>query len=251
MKTRVRLWAGIVAVVLALLALTLRLNYVRSTAAGELFWNADGAYLFIGITDLGYRFSYLGRALDEAKEIFPFGVPTPDNKHSSVLVLRVTQTAVQQYYTDNFAIGGGPQPFRGTLYAGNTLRGGLMKWSGTHFDTATPEELEELHQYLAASPTIPLAKPDYDGVQGWSKRTLAGQFTTESPTVPVEKDSTVTVEVEGKQLTFVMNSGFVSGKAYVDLEREGQAAERIWSLDEQPRRVSSIEYSRIFLEGLK
>jgi hypothetical protein len=38
--TKSRLWTALGVVVVLLLSLTLRLNYVRSTAAGELFWNA-------------------------------------------------------------------------------------------------------------------------------------------------------------------------------------------------------------------
>ncbi|HXN71399.1 MAG TPA: hypothetical protein VN861_02475 [Candidatus Acidoferrales bacterium] len=121
-----------------------------------------------------------------------------------------------------------------------------MKWSGTQFEPATPEEGERYHEYAISLPNGPPAGPSYDNVEVWSKRTVGGEIVSESSTVFVEKDSKVTIEVGGNQLTFVMNSGFISHEAYIDLARPGQPTERIWHLDGNAHRVNGADYQRIF-----
>jgi hypothetical protein len=240
---------GILIAVVALVALLLSLKVyiIRTDSRGALLWNADNAYFFIGMADRGYRFSYLRYLAEELRESLPFGASSPSDNHFSALVLHVTPDSVQRYSTDNFWLGSDPDPFQGELYAGNMLpSGGFMKWSGTHFEPATPEEAEKFHEYAISLPKGPPAGPNYDNVEGWSKRTLAGEIVSESPTNPVEKDSKVMIEVDGNQVTFVMNSGYVSQEAYIDLIRPGQPPERIWHLDEHPHRVSRAEYYKIF-----
>jgi len=239
-------WVAIIAAAVLILLLSLSVYYVRTDSGGELFWNADNAYFFIGMADRGYRFSYLGYLVEQVREIFPFGASAPSDKHFSVLVLRVTPSAVQRYSIDNFWLAR-VEPFQGTLYAANMLPGGrYMKWSGTQFEPATPEEVERHHEYMIKLPTGPPAGPSYDNVEGWSKRTVVGDIVSESSTVSVEKDSKVTIEVGGNQLTLVMNSGFISHKAYIDLARPGQPPERIWHLDGNAHRVNRADYRRIF-----
>lgn len=64
-----------------------------------------------------------------------------------------------------------------------------------------------------------------------------------------EEDAKVTLELDGRLVTLVMNSGFISHHAYIDLLRSGHAAERIWDLDGEPHRVSASVYERMFQEG--
>jgi hypothetical protein len=75
--------------------------------------------------------------------------------------------------------------------------------------------------------------------------TPGGEIIRKSSKVFVEEDK-LTVEIAGKPLSFVMNSGSISREAYVDLIRPGQPPERIWHLDERPHRVSRAEYYRVF-----
>ncbi len=233
-------------VVVLVLLMLLKVYYVRNESWGWLFWNGESAYVFIGLDSRGHRFSYLGLAVEEIREIFPFGASAPTDDHSSVVVLHVSPDLVQRYSIDDFWLGR-VQPFRGMLYAGNMLPdGGFVKWSGTHFEPTTPEEAKRYHEYAIKLPKGPPAGPSYDNIEGWSKRTVAGQVVSKSPTVSIERDSKVRIEVSGKQLTFVMNSGFISHEAHIDLIRPGQPPERIWHLDEKPHRVSRVEYDQIF-----
>lgn len=96
---------------------------------------------------------------------------------------------------DNFWLGS-VSPFQGVLYAGNMLPGGtLMKWSGTQFERPSPDEANRFYANAANLP----AGPSYDNVEGWSKRTAAGEVTSESPTKFQEKDAKVTVQLGGSR----------------------------------------------------
>ncbi|MGC1106367.1 MAG: hypothetical protein WA876_07500 [Candidatus Acidiferrales bacterium] len=229
------------------LSLFLKAYWIRNESGGWLLWNTEDVYIFIDVRVDGFRPTYLGFVGQEIKGMFPFGGPTPDEQHLSVLVLHVTRDAVQQDTIDNCWLGGGPEPFHGELYAGNMLPGGkFMKWTGTHFEPATSEEMKKFHEYAINLPKGPPAGPSYDHVEGWSKRTLAGEVIRKSPTDYVEKDNTATIEVDGEPLTFVMNSGFVTRRGYIDLIRPGQPPERIWRWNEDPHFVSRAEYYRLF-----
>jgi hypothetical protein len=141
-----------------------------------------------------------------------------------------------------------PETVGQTIYVGGMRNDGggvAMKWSETHFELASPEEQLEVRTALASG-KIP-AGPKYDNVDGWSKRGAAGEVTSETPTTGfTENDAKVSVTLDGKPLTFLMNSGFISHQSYIDLSRPGQPTERIWSLDGRTRRVSGAEYERIF-----
>ncbi len=236
-----------VAVILAIvLTIPVRTYRVRRQSWGSLFWNNRTAYIFIGEGVQGYRFDYLGLAVEWVQELFPFGASAPADNHCSATVLEVNAHSVQSYSVNDFWLGT-VEPFQGTLYAPNQLpNGGFMKWSGNHFVPATPAEIENFHEYLISLPKGPPVEPSYDNVEGWSQRVAAGEVVDTSPTEYVEKDSRVTIELDGQQLTFVMNSGFISRHAYVDLIRAGRPPERIWQLDQRGHRVSRAEYRAIF-----
>ncbi len=241
MKVRV---LAVLAIALAL-SLVLRVHTVRTDAGGELFWNSDNVYFFIGMVDRGYNFSYLGYVVEIIREIYPLGASGPEVSHCSMLVLHVTPNSIQQYTIDNFC-SSGIEPLNGSFYDANELQpnGPLMRWSNGRFEPVTPEEQARL-QLAMRSGRIPPG-PSYNDVEGWSKRPVVGEIVTKPLNITVEEDSKVTVEIGGEQLTFVMNSGFISHHAYVDLIRPGQLPKRIWYLDGAPHRISGSEYNRIF-----
>jgi hypothetical protein len=254
MKSRGKLigaWAAVAATA-AFLLLWPKVSYVQTDARGALFWNANTAYVFIGLAERGYKTSYLGLAVYETRELIRSGAPNPTDKHFSVLVLQVTPGSIQRYEIQNFWLGSDPSPFEGNLYAGNMLsRGRFVKWTGTGFEPATPLEAQEYREYALKLPSGPPTGLDFDNVEGWSKRALGGDVVRKSPTDYVERDAIVTIDLAGAPLTLTMNSGFIGREAYIDLQRPGESSARVWSLDERPRRVSRAEYSRIFLGGLK
>ena|ERR1700735_2339573 len=233
----------VLAVVVVLLTF-LKVYYVRTEQVGYLFWNANHAYFFINSVDRGYRLSYLGLAGEVVQESLPFGVALPSDEHFSLFVLRLVGDSLQSYSANDFRLGG-VEPLGGTLYVENMLNHvEFFRWSGDHFEPATADEQSRLQDAIRGG-RIPFG-PTYDHVEGWSKRTVAGDVIRNSPTDYTERDSKVTIELDGKSLTFAMNSGFITREPYIDLQRTGQAPERIWHPDEKAHRVSKSEYEHIF-----
>jgi hypothetical protein len=242
-----KILVGAIILIMVVLAMaTLHVYYVRDVGGGTLLWNGTNAYVFIGIADYGYRFTYLTLMREWVFEIFPFGASPPTHKHSRALVLAITPTGVTRYSFDNFWISSPPYPYGQNIYAGNLLSTipGPTKWAGTHFEPISPQEQQEIHKAQQAG-TIP-ASPSYDNVGGWSRRMIGGQVEQKSPHEYVENDGKVTIELGGEPLTLVMNSGFVSRHAYIDLLRPGHASERVWDLNENSRRVDDATYRQIF-----
>ena len=122
-----------------------------------------------------------------------------------------------------------------------------MKWTGTRFEPISPEDQQEIHR-AQQSGTLP-SSPSYDNIGGWSRRMVGGKVEQLSARDYREEDAKVSLELDGKPVTLVMNSGFISHHAYIDLVRSGHAAERIWDLNAEPHRVSAAAYKRIFQEG--
>lgn len=58
--------------------------------------------------------------------------------------------------------------------------------------------------------------------------------------------ATVAMEVGGQPLTLLVKRAYNESDIFIDLLRPGAAAERIWALDERPRRVSKTEYEHTF-----
>lgn len=235
--------AVIFATVLAALSL-FKVYYVGSGVGGTLLWNGDEAYIFLGLSERGYRLSYLGYLFEAVKEAFPFGASSPSDKHSSVEVLRITPDTVQSYVADNINAGGMFDPFGKNVYTRDMNTGVLMKWSGKRFEPAGQEDQQAFEEASSAGNVPP--GPRYDNAQGWSKRAVVGDIIEKSPNAYVENDVKVAVTIGGVPLTFNMNSGYIDHQAYIDVSRPGEAPKRIWSLDERSRRVGSAEYERIF-----
>src|SRR5271169_4375552 len=109
MSGRDRVTGIFVAVAVAvgvLLLATVPTYYIQSASGGSLMWNANEAYVFEGVVQRGFHFSRLGYLVEFVREIFPFGASSPDDKHFSVAVLRITPEAVQRYVIFDFNSGG-------------------------------------------------------------------------------------------------------------------------------------------------
>jgi len=248
MSGRDRVTGIFVAVAVAvgvLLLATVPTYYIQSASGGSLMWNANEAYVFEGVVQRGFHFSRLGYLVEFVREIFPFGASSPDDKHFSVAVLRITPEAVQRYVIFDFNSGGRFDALGQSIYSGDLYTGALMKWSGSRFEAARAEDQQKLRNALNSGKIPP--GPSYDNVDGWSKRSTAGEVMRDPLTTAyVERDAKVLIELNGNSVTFVMNSGFISREAYIDLLRSGQPSERIWYWDGRTHKVSKTEYKRIF-----
>jgi hypothetical protein len=226
-----------------------KVYFVQDEGGASLLWNGTKAYVFVGIVERGYRFTYLTLIREWFLEIFPFGASPPSGKHFRALVLAVTPTGVDRYSFDNFRISLPPDALGQNIYAGNLLSRipGPMKWTGTQFEPGSPEDQQEI-QRAQKDGRLP-SSPSYDNIGGWSRRMVGGKVEQLSARDYREEDAKVTLELDGRPVTLVMNSGFISRHAYIDLLRSGHAAERIWDLDAEPHRVSASVYKRMFQEG--
>jgi hypothetical protein len=247
---RRRIFIALIVLAAVVLSMSvLKVYFVQDEGGASLLWNGTKAYVFVGIVERGYRFTYLTLIREWLLEIFPFGASPSSDKHFRALVLAVTPTGVDRYSFDNFRISLPPEAIGQNIYAGNLLSGipGPTKWTGTQFEPGSPEDQQEI-QRAQQDGRLP-SSPSYDNIGGWSRRMVGGKVERLSARDYREEDAKVTLELDGKLVTLVMNSGFISRHAYIDLLRPGHAAERIWDLDAEPHRVSASVYKRMFQEG--
>jgi hypothetical protein len=231
-------------VLLAVTATALLLAYaevyvVRERAGGVLYWNENEALLFIEQDTSGAHMSYLRYAVEPI--LVSMGdVQSPnDSRCSKVVVIQVTDKDVRNYATDldryvtDSYCGGRFAVFEGRIYA-DSGKNNLWKWSSTHFEPVTTEELHafDAQRGLAAARPHPW---EFDGQDGWSMRSL-GQ------TLPKYQ-----LLLNGQTVTILF-----SGKTWpprplsISLQRSGQPPQTIWSFDEQPHRVGKAEYEKLF-----
>ena len=228
-KTQAIIAIGVVAVVVLVFVATSTLYYLRDDNGGQMLWNANEAYLFMGVARRGFRVrspDYPWIALMEW-----FNAPaSPSDQRVFLTVIHVTQSGVERHLGQLVKqTADSPMfftPIDQTIYA--DCQGNLCKWVGDHFDNATHEEQQKLD--------IHHLPPDIDGpINGWSKRgvgDVAGDFQ-----FAVEIGQGVTVRVRQGNI-------YKSTTATVDLERVGEPTQHLWHVNGQPRRVSKREYEQ-------
>ena len=232
-KTNAVVIAGLFALAIAA-GVWSKIYYVREDNSGCILWNTNEAYLFMNVHPRGYHFTYLEYPLVVVKEYFN-APPFPNDQSVSVVVLRVTPSAVERH---EVRIGGetanAPDfytTFGDDIYA--NCQGVLCRWAGTSFEAATEEERGRLDGINH------LSTLEFADREGWYKREV-GQAAS---------DYQFSVDV-GTRLKFLVKAGNVFRSGYdsptVDLLRPGQALERIWYLDGAPRKVSKAEYKSVF-----
>ena len=194
-----------------------------------MLWNATEAYLFIAVSRLGFRVSYLDYPLVILREYF-HGVRPPDAERVSGIAIRVTQSAVEQHTGD---LGLFYTPFDGQIYA--NCQGSLCRWTQNHFEHATDDEIRRFDGIDR------LIAKDFDNVNGWSKRGIAAG--------PQNIYARNTVDVGGR-FTLLEKSQPIGRTGYaavsIDVQRPDRAPDTIWHLDGHPRRVSKAEYEESF-----
>lgn len=206
---------------------------IRDDDGDHLMWNSKEAYLFMDVARRGFRISYLEYPLVILKELL-YGVRLPDDERTSVTVVHITASGVEQHVVE--MLDEPPAntpilytPLQGYIYA--NCEGHLCKWTGNKFETATQEEQRRLDG------TNQLDEKNMD--KGWSKRGF-GEASTDYQ-FAVDVGQTFKLEVTNK-LPDRTRRSIVS----VDVVRPGHPPEAIWHLDGRPRRVSKMEYEHAF-----
>jgi hypothetical protein len=205
----------------------LRTYRVISRSDAYLLWNANEAFLFIDVGHLGYRLTYLEFPLEIVAGYFGV-VRDIDGRAASTIVVRITPQEVKtstakdtaDFYT----------PLEGSIFANH--KGDLWKWSGTHFEQAS---VEEQRRYNGTSH---LSALDFTSSDGWSRR--YGILNR------LEEQTSFPLELNGKSLTLVVSRQDHGREVTVNLLRPDRAAEEIWHLDQQPRKITEAEYRQLF-----
>jgi hypothetical protein len=144
-------------------------------------------------------------------------------------VLQVTPSAVQRYLSEDIPPLIFYTPFDQTIYANR--EGVLWKWAGSRFEQATADEQRKVDG------TNRLSAQAFTDVGGWSS---LPRVTSGPPEV------TVKMGFGGQRLTLLVKHAYNETDISIDLLRHDSAPERIWFLDELPRRVSRTEYEHSF-----
>jgi hypothetical protein len=238
---RLRRNASALVVCLAILIVVFApIYYIRDDSGGNLIWSSDQAYIFITVVHRGYRMTCLRYVVEFLRELIPFGASSPEDKSSSAVVFRIAPGNLRRFDFDDMNLDS-PDAIGQNIYVGNAENnGGLLKWSGDHFERASVDEQSAL-QTARASGRIP-AGPGYENVDGWSKCAAAGKVGTNALHTYVEEDARVVIQLNSKPTTLVMNSGFITHQALIDLIRPGEASKRIWYLNQRTHRVTRDDY---------
>jgi hypothetical protein len=251
MRKRTKVMVAIVICAAAVAASALRIYFIREDSGGDVLWNANEAYLFIGVSRRGAHVSYLQYPWMIFKE-YVGGVRLPDNERGSVTVIQVTPSGVEQHIVEvaNTSPGSGPgeyTPFEGRIYANCPALGGLCRWAGDHFERATEDESTRL-----VSSSFPDSKGwsnrvfgltswPLDNLGGWSKRAIGAGPANTFARLTADVGGRFTLSEKSDPLD---HTGYAAVSIYV--QRPSQTPERIWYLDGHPRRVSKAEYELTF-----
>jgi hypothetical protein len=225
--------------VAVLAASALKIYLVREDSGGDVLWNANEAYLFIGVAYRGGHMSYLEYPWMTLRESVG-GVTAFNNERRSVAVIHITSSGIEQNVV---AVAAAPPgswpgeytPFEGQIYANYPEIGGLCRWAGDHFEPATAEEQQRVGGISR------LRTVDMVNVDGWSKHAIGDGpegFVARS-TTDVGGRFTISEKSEP-----VGRTGYAAVSIYV--QRPGQTPERIWYLDGHPRKITKAEYERTF-----
>jgi hypothetical protein len=216
----------IVLIACVIVSAFLHVYYIRDGASGDLLSNGEEAYLFLSVGTRGYRLSYLQSPIEYLRAYFRTGVSASE-EHFSVFAIRITSDDIQRYEPQPLSLGA-IDPVDSNIYARSN--GALVKWSGAQFEPASTEELRRFQLRH-------ISGPDFTNVDGWSKRCC---LMSRAPEVEFE------FQIGGKPLILIVKQGERDSNITVSLKREGQVPEKIWYLDQTPRRVRRGEYERIF-----
>jgi hypothetical protein len=210
------------------LSAVLRTYRVRLNGDADLVWNADQAYLFIGVTSWGYRLNYLQYVGDLLKERLG-GVTSADDARHAVIVFRLTPEAIQRHNAADISLDF-YTPFENNIYANR--QGEMWTWAGDHFEKASPEKRAKFESSGRQ------LEPTFTNIDGWSKQNsiFGGKF----------GKTDFEVKLGSGPLKVIANSDQSKGQLSIDLLRPGQSPERVWELDGRTRKITEAEYNEIF-----
>lgn len=213
-----------------------KVYFLREGSGGTLYSKGDEAYLFMNGSRRGYHFTYLEFPWMALKQVLN-APPFPDDRRVSDIVIRVTPSAVDRQIVDfGEETGGVPNsitPFDDGFYA--RCPGVILcKWTGKSFEPATEEE-QRRHD---GTNRLDQGHTNSETINGWSRRRVGF-----SPGDHFEAQVGNKFVIAAKNQSTAASQG---SWVWVDLLRPGQPPERLYEVNETPRRVEKAEYERAF-----
>jgi hypothetical protein len=226
----------VLAVVLAG-SLALHVFVIRDASGGTVFWRQGEAYLFLGLGHTGYNLTYFQYPFAVFAEYFNV-VRSPSNQGSSLVVLHVTPTSVERQFLKSgpeaLAASGFVTPFEDGFYA--ICEGAqLCKWTGQGYRPATREE----RQRIGGETGLASLQHDRENgfVSGWHVRNTR-YIPGDRFEANIGQEVVISVENRSNSPTYPW--------ICIDLQRRGQATEKLYDVNGAPRRVGKAEYRRTF-----
>jgi len=239
---RARAIAAIAAAILVTAVVTaarFNIYLILDGSAGTVLWNAEEADFFVGIRHIGHEVNSLRFPWFLAKNYLG-AVEEPDNDRGSLVVIRVTSSAVERHVQklSYDPPGSGPAmytPLEGHVYANCPELGGLCLWAGDRFEPATPEERQRFDDIGR------LTNKDIENrADGWSKRSFQ--------VGPGDSDDMFTIEVSNRFRLSASDRAGQNGDRIlsINLQRPDRSSEKIWDVDQRWGTVNKKEYRHVF-----
>jgi hypothetical protein len=200
-----------------------------------LLWNGDKTYAFVQVVSRGWRVNLLGYMLEYAREFFG-SVASPDDESIRTVVLDLSSQRVHEFSQNNFDFS--PLVVNDNIVGLVTKNdeSQLWKWTGVEFSKATDEDMRALEQQQRSENLSGHPKgTDYENVHGWSQKPI---FNANLRTEKLMAGAPATA--------FTVVSKKLETLYTIDVLRQGQGPERIWTLEGYPRIVGRAEYHRVF-----
>ncbi len=240
-KAKIIIVVAVLAVCFALAA-SLHVYYLTDSSGGTLFWRGNEAYLFLEVSHVGYRFSYLEFPFVVIGEHF-YWVPYTKDRRDSSMVIRITPSSVERHFVDYGYGWNTPSPdfltpFDDGFYA--HCQGAILcKWTNNGFVPATQEEARRIGGETA------LVRGDMNNqiVNGWHVRETGRLESLGHFELPVGKRLTISMDV---RLAGVRSEQTFARWVTIELLRTNQPPQSLYDVNGAQQRVSRGEYEKVF-----
>jgi hypothetical protein len=209
---------------------------IRNSANGDLLWHDQDAYLFLEVSSLGYRSSYLGYFVEAITAFFNVPIPAT-NRASNTIVFRFTPEGLERYDGGSLVLGPEIAPLDDIIYADSDR--GLVKWSGRQFE---PTNGEEHRRFVTRSTT----GPDFVNPNGWSRRSFIFNKGVDAKIFDEGGDVNFEFQLDGKGQILTITHGEGSSYFAASWEHQVQGAQKFWYLGLRPHKVTKSEYELAF-----
>ncbi len=211
-----------------LLAGVLEVHVVRPAAGlGQLLWDDDEAFLFIEETVDGLRMPYLQYGAAAVPAYLLGFQPSSRDQKSTRTIIRITAQSEEVHV---LRMPHGPfslRPLGHRVYA--RVNGVPMRWSGSRFEPADVNEWAE---------TVRLPSSDFSNVNGWSNRSDVLHRGI--------GETRYWLRLGGEAVDVINVNNFFEKFNAIDIQRNGAARKRLWSIDSNIKWVGQEQYLAAF-----